>query len=48
MVTRKSISLTAETYQELTSLISGYRESMDDIISKCIRAYKKEQKLITK
>ena len=38
---RKSISLTEKTYNELTSLITGYRESMDDIVSKCIEAYKK-------
>jgi predicted CopG family antitoxin len=42
---RKSISLNEETYNELTSLISGYKESMDTIVRKCIQSYKKEQKL---
>ena len=45
MVTRKSISITEETYEELTGLISGYKESMDDIIKKCVKSYKKEYKL---
>lgn len=42
---RKSISLSESTYDELVKLGTGYKESMDDIVTKCIRSYKKEYKI---
>ena len=42
---RKSISLSEDTYNELTKLGTGYMESMDDIVNKCIQSYKKEHKI---
>lgn len=41
---RKSISVSEEIHQEL-SKIGNYGESMDNIIAKCIQAYKKANKL---
>jgi predicted lactoylglutathione lyase len=41
---RKSVSLNEETYNELISLSSGYKESIDDIVKKCIKAYRKVNK----
>jgi predicted lactoylglutathione lyase len=40
----KSVSLNEETYNELISLSSGYKESIDDIVKKCIKAYRKVNK----
>lgn len=42
---RKSISLSEDTYNELTNLGNEYKESMDNIVSKCVQAYKKLNKL---
>jgi predicted CopG family antitoxin len=39
---RKTIGISQETYKELVK-VGGYDETMDDIISKCLQAYKREQ-----
>lgn len=41
---KKPISVKEETYNELVGLVTRYKESMDDIVKKCIKAYKKENK----
>jgi predicted CopG family antitoxin len=39
----KTVRLNDATYQDLLDL-GQFRETMDDIISKCIECYKKERK----
>lgn len=39
----KMVKLKEDTHQELLSL-GEFRETMDDIIAKCIKSYKKEHK----
>ena len=41
----KLIKVKDETHKELAKLSSSYGETMDDIVSKCIQAYKKLNKL---
>ena len=41
--TMKMVKLKDETHGELLS-VGQFRETMDDIISKCVKAYKKEHK----
>ena len=41
----KLIKVKDETHKELMKLNSRYGETMDDIVSKCIIAYKKVNKL---
>ena len=44
MVARKTVSISKETHSELTKL-GLYGDTMDNIIKKCIAAYKKENKI---
>ena len=39
---KRTIGVTEDTYRELAK-IGGYNESMDDIIRRCLEAYKREQ-----
>ncbi len=41
----RQIKVKDETYEELTSLGEKKNETYDDIIQKCIQAYKKVNKL---
>ncbi len=43
VVSRKTVSISEETHSELTKL-GVYGETIDDIIRKCIEAYKKQNK----
>ena len=43
ILARKTVSISEETHSELTKL-GVYGETIDDIIRKCIDAYKKEIK----
>jgi hypothetical protein len=43
VVSRKTVSISEETHAELTKL-GVYGETIDDIIKKCIDAYKKLNK----
>jgi predicted CopG family antitoxin len=43
VVSRKTVSISEETHYELTKL-GVYGETLDDIIRKCIEAYKKQNK----
>jgi predicted CopG family antitoxin len=43
VVSRKTVSISEETHSELTKL-GVYGETLDDIIRKCIEAYKKQNK----
>ena len=43
VVSRKTVSISEETHSELTK-IGVYGETIDDIIKKCIDAYKKVNK----
>ena len=40
---RKTVSISEETHSELTK-IGVYGETIDDIIKKCVEAYKRENK----
>lgn len=42
--TRKIVKLKDETYEELKAM-GKYGETMDDIIYRCVQAYKKANKL---
>ena len=39
----KMVRLNDDTYEDVLSL-GQFRETMDDIISKCVKSYKKEDK----
>lgn len=41
---RTTVSINEDTYQELTK-VGIYGESMNDIVGKCVKAYKKLNKL---
>ena len=43
VLNRKTVSISDETHKELTKL-GVYGETIDDIIKKCIEAYKKMNK----
>jgi predicted CopG family antitoxin len=43
ILARKTVSISEETHSELTKL-GVYGETLDDIIRKCIEAYKKQNK----
>jgi len=43
ILARKTVSISEETHLELTK-IGVYGETIDDIIRKCIEAYKKQNK----
>ena len=43
ILARKIVSISEETHSELTKL-GVYGETIDDIIRKCIEAYKKQNK----
>ena len=42
MITLKTIRVSEETHKELIK-IGVYGEAMDDIVRKCVEAYKREQ-----
>ena len=46
VVSRKTVSISEETHSELTK-IGVYGETIDDIIKKCVEAYKRERKIKT-
>jgi predicted CopG family antitoxin len=41
-IKKRTIVITMDTYEELVK-IGGYDETMDQIVRKCVEAYKREQ-----
>jgi predicted CopG family antitoxin len=41
-IKKRTIGVTLDTYEELVK-IGGYDETMDQIVRKCVEAYKREQ-----